>query len=225
MKKIAALFVISACGRRLLLGLAVLLTLAAPALGRPDAAEHLEDFVHYARIAKIDLALAHGQALLETGITNAELADLLDDDRKLLERFEDAISRARFVPQLEDLAAEIEVRVERGRLDLARLPARIAEAITMLIGTRRAQGLAQRRLEEAGEYAIPDMLRQITEGSNETLKLACEAAMIRRIGRQAVTPLCAALPQLEGRNQRLVCRILGDIHLPHAGPYLMESLP
>ncbi len=221
MKKIAALLVASVCDRRLLCGLAALLTLAAPALGRPDAAEHLEDFVHYARIAKIDLALAHGQALLETGITNADLADLLDDDRKLLERFQDAISRARFVPELEDLAAQIEIRVERGRLDLARDPDRIAEAITMLSGTFRAQGLARRRLEEAGEYAIPNMLRQITEGSDERLKLACEA-MIRRIGRQAVTPLCAALADLDPVSQRIVCDLLGDIGWPHAAPFLGE---
>jgi len=221
MKKIAALLVISACGRRLLCGLAVLLTLAGPALGRPDAAEHLEDFVHYARIAKIDLALAHGQALLETGITNAEMAILLDDDRKLLERFQDAISRARFVPELEDLAAQIEIRVERGRLDLARDPVRIAEAITMLAGTFRAQGLARRRLEEAGEYAIPDMLRQITEGSDEGLKLRCEE-MIRQIGRQAVTPLCAALADLDPVSQRIVCDLLGEIGWPHAAPFLGE---
>ncbi|MEE8508182.1 MAG: HEAT repeat domain-containing protein [Myxococcota bacterium] len=221
MKRIAALLVAPAGARKGLLGFAVLLVMAAPALARPDAAAHLEDFVHYARIAKVELALAHGQALLESGITNAELAGLLDDDRKLVERFEDAISRARFVPELEDLAGEIEVRVERGRLDLARDPARIEEAISMLNGTQRAQVLARRRLEEAGEYAIPDMLRQITEGPDERLKLACES-MIRQIGRQAVTPLCAALGGLDPVSRRIVCDVLGEIGWPHAAPFLRE---
>ena len=138
-----------------------------------------------------------------------------------MERFEDAISRARFVPELADLAGEIEVRVERGRLDLARDPARIEEAISMLNGTQRAQVLARRRLEEAGEYAIPDMLRQITEGPDERLKLACES-MIRQIGRQAVTPLCAALGGLDPVSRRIVCDVLGEIGWPHAAPFLRE---
>jgi HEAT repeat protein len=149
------------------------------------------------------------------------MADLIDEDPALVGRFERAISWAQFVPQLEDIAADLALRIEKGRLDLARQSDRIERAIEMLVGTRREQLLARVRLEEAGEYALPALVRTITDGEDQQLKLACES-MIREIGRQAVTPLCTALPHLDPVNQRIVCDVLGEIGWPHAAPYLAE---
>lgn len=203
------------------IGLVLVLAAAAPVSGQESPRQLLDDFVHYALIARPDLAAAKAQVLLESGITNAEMADLIDEDRTLVERFDRAISWAQFVPELEDIAADLAQRIEKGRLDLARQPDRIERAIEMLVGTRRGQLLARVRLEEAGEYALPALLRTITDGEDQQLKLQCET-MIREIGRQAVTPLCAALPNLDPVNQRIVCDLLGEIGWPHAAPYLAE---
>jgi HEAT repeat protein len=203
------------------IGLVLVLAAAAPVSGQESPRQLLEDFVHYALIARPDLAAAKAQVLLESGITNAEMADLIDEDPALVERFDRAISWAQFVPQLEDIAADLALRIEKGRLDLARQSDRIERAIEMLVGTRREQLLARVRLEEAGEYALPALVRTITDGEDQQLKLACES-MIREIGRQAVTPLCTALPHLDPVNQRIVCDVLGEIGWPHAAPYLAE---
>ncbi|UCD75471.1 MAG: hypothetical protein JSV91_00850 [Phycisphaerales bacterium] len=206
--------------------LAVLVSLAvaaqAPAQAESDPAQLLDDFVHYALVAKPDLAAANAQALMDSGITDADLAKLLDEGRVTPEKFDRAVSRAQLVTELTDVVAELARRVEAGRLDLARDKDRIDEAIAMLIGNQRQKLLAARRLEAAGEYAVPSLLNRITEGRDEQLKAACQE-MLRTIGRLAVTPLCEALPNLaDPTGRRIICDLLGEIGYPHAGPFLYE---
>src|SRR5687767_1943703 len=94
--------------------------------------EFLDNFTHYALVAKPDLAAANAQALINTGISNAELAILLDEGKVTLKRFDEAVLRAQRIPELEAIASELALRVEQGRLDMARDPKRIDEAINML---------------------------------------------------------------------------------------------
>jgi CheY-like chemotaxis protein len=203
---------------------AVVLALASagPASAQDETpAQLLEDFVHYSLIAKPDLAAAYGQRLLDSGVTCAELAKILDEGEMSVDRFDNAIRRMIVIPEMESLAAQISQCVEQGRLDLARDSERIEEAIGMLEGTQREQLLAQGRLKAAGEYAVPALLRRIVEGRDERLKQSCKQ-MIIAIGRQAVTPLCEALMYVDPQSQRVICEMLGDIRYPHAAPYLRE---
>ncbi|HRP64273.1 MAG TPA: hypothetical protein PK400_13315 [Phycisphaerales bacterium] len=199
------------------------ISLAGSAGAASDAMQHLDNFVHYTQIARPDLAAAAARKLLDSGITDAELVTLLDEGRVTPERFDAAISRAQFMPQLESVAGELTTRMEKGRMDLARDQNRIDEAVRMLIGTQRERLLAQRRLQSAGEYAVPALLRQITEGRDQSLRMAAQD-MVRRLGPQAVMPLCVALPHVgDATAQRIVCDILGDLGYPHAAPFLLEA--
>lgn len=187
-----------------------------------DNIQLLDNFVHYAIAARPELAMANARKLLDSGISDADLAIMLDEGRVTLDRFELAISRAQFVPELEEIAGELSTRVEQGRLDMARDSARIEEAVAMLTGTQRQRLIAQRRLLAAGEYAVPALLQQITGGRDQRLSLA-SADLIRQIGPQAVTPLCEALPHIGNATaQRVVTDLLGDLGYPHAAPFLME---
>lgn len=188
----------------------------------------LEDFLHYLRIAKPDMAAASAQSLFDTGISDAELAEIVDD-RGLDVRVEEVLRVSRGMEGAEDLVAQFEARLESGRKDLARDPERIRKAVEMLSGTRRQQMLAQGRLMEAGEYAVPELLRQVVESKDPSVELAASDMLIA-IRRQAVTPLGEALPLLDPTSQRKVSNILGSIGWPHAGPYLLalaldESAP
>lgn len=198
-------------------------SLAGSAGAASDALQHLDNFVHYTQIARPDLAAAAARKLLDSGITDAELVTLLDEGRVTPERFDSAISRAQFMPQLESIAGELTTRMEKGRTDLARDQNRIDEAVRMLIGTQRERLLAHRRLQSAGEYAVPALLRQITEGRDQSLRMAAQD-MLRKLGPQAVMPLCVALPHVgDATAQRIVCDILGDLGYPHAAPFLLEA--
>jgi hypothetical protein len=211
----------SAC-RRYALALGVLLLIASPVRGQDDdAALLLEEFIHYTIIAKPNLAAAYAERLLRSPITDAELALILDEGRVKNDRFESAVGKAHRVPELEDIAAELDRRVSEGRLDLARDPKRIDAAITMLTGNQRMKLHGRRLLVAAGEYAVPRLLRVITEGQDERLRTAA-GDMLVEVGRYSVAPLCAALPHLDDRNQRYICQLLGEIGLPQAAPFLLE---
>ncbi|MHC4211309.1 MAG: hypothetical protein ACYSWT_16530 [Planctomycetota bacterium] len=211
----------SAC-RRHALALAAALLIVSPVCGQDeDPAVLLEEFIHYTIIAKPDLAAAYAERLLRSPTTDADLALILDEGRVKDDRFEAALGKAHRVPELEDIAAELDRRVTEGRLDLARDPKRIDAAITLLVGNQRMKLHGRKLLVAAGEYAAPRLLRVITEGQDERLRSAA-GDMLVEIGRYSVAPLCAALPHLRDRNQRYICQILGEIGLPQASPYLLE---
>ncbi|MHC4709407.1 MAG: HEAT repeat domain-containing protein [Planctomycetota bacterium] len=213
--------VLSAC-RRHTLGLVAALLIVSPVCGQDeDSALLLEEFIHYTIIAKPDLAAAYAERLLRSPISDAELALILDEGRVKNDRFETAVGKAHRVAELEDIAAELDRRVSEGRLDLARDPKRIDDAIAKLTGNQRQKLHGRKLLVAAGEYAVPRLLRVITEGQDERLRSAA-GDMLVEIGRYSVAPLCVALPHLGDRNQRYICQMLGEIGLPQAAPYLLE---
>jgi len=213
--------VLSAC-RRHALGLAAALLIVSPVFGQDeDSALLLEEFIHYTFIAKPDLAAAYAERLLRSPTSDAELALILDEGRVKNDRFETAVGKAHRVAELEDIAAELDRRVSQGRLDLARDPKRIDDAIAKLTGNQRQKLHGRKLLVAAGEYAVPRLLRVITEGQDERLRSAA-GDMLAEIGRHSVAPLCAALPHLSDRNQRYICQLIGEIGLPQAAPYLLE---
>ncbi|HWB19928.1 MAG TPA: hypothetical protein VG711_06480, partial [Phycisphaerales bacterium] len=213
--------------RNLVAGVVLSAFVSAAAWAADTPLDLLDSFVHYALIANTELAVGNGQALLDSGTSDAELAQLVEDNRVTVERFDRAVERANRNADMQGVAAELSQRVEKGRLDLARDPKRINEAIGMLVGTQRGKMLAEDRLRHAGEYAVPSLLREITDGDVvnvantdvELLKLACQQ-MIVKIGCQAATPLCESLVGLGPAHQRLVCDMLGDLGCPQAAPYL-----
>ena len=93
---------------------AIMLLVVCSTVGAQDQkltpTQLLEDFVHYVRIARPELAAAKGRVLLDSGITDAELAELLDEGPTTRERFDAAIARAHVVPELEDIADELDRR-------------------------------------------------------------------------------------------------------------------
>ncbi len=211
--------------RAVALAVALLITGAAVAQNDQTPDELLEDFVHYTKIARVDLAAGTGQKLLQSGLTDAELAELLDDQgRNAVERFDEAVGRAlrmEDMAAIRDVAAELAIRIERGRLDLARNPERIEEAINMLNGRLRERRLGEDRLEAAGEYAVAYLFRRLVDGNDVVMKTRAREIIVR-IGRQSVYPLCVALSEVAPPSQRAICDMLGEIGYSHAAPYLRE---
>ncbi|MEE2719258.1 MAG: hypothetical protein VX727_05700 [Planctomycetota bacterium] len=183
--------------------------------------QHLVDFVHYSLVANTELAKANADWLLDHYGTDEALATMFSTSSVTPERFDRAVQWASRVPGLSETVSTLANRIERGNLALSRDQARVTEAIAMLDGTRRDQMLARGRLVAAGEYAVPALLREMTAGENEERRWA-SAELLREIGRQSVTPLTVALPELAPEHQRRVSEILGSIGYSHAGPALLE---
>jgi hypothetical protein len=175
-----------------------------------DPAELLEEFVHYITVAKPDLAIGYGQELLDAGISAAALAALVDEGDIDLARMDRAFERGLRVEGLESIVEGVSSRIEQGRLELARERDRIVQAIEMLDGTLRQKRLGERRLEAAGEYAVPYLLDVLNGSAPELTKQAVRDVLVS-IGVQAITPLTVALPHLDPVQQRTVIEILDEL--------------
>jgi CheY-like chemotaxis protein len=206
--------------------------LATPAFSMQDGAraipatqnspqELLNDWIHYTKIAHLELSNAKGQALIDSGVSNAELATIIDETQGVEKRFQEAVDRAMQVPELEPIAGDLWKRAESGRLDLARDSERIEEAVKMLTGPQRARLIGKQRLLAAKEYAVPALLKELTEGTDSQLKIEAQKVLVE-LGRNAAFPLSVAALRLTGPGQRTVCDILGAIKQPQAAPYLRD---
>ena len=188
-----------------------------------DAEAILEDFIHYALIANVEFANGNALALIRDGMTDVEFYEMVISTRQRHERFDRAIGWAMFVEDLEPLATRLEDRFEAGRTSVIRNADRLMESIALLQGSTRQRLLAKERLAEAGEYAVPHLLRTL-HNSNDSSTARNVKEMLAYIGRDAVLPLSIALPHIDDDSQILVARVLGDIGYPHTAPALVALI-
>jgi hypothetical protein len=193
---------------------------ASPVVQDADRTRMVDDFLHYVLIAKPDLAEAAGRKLFDSGVTDAEIADIVRA-AQLEGKVERALSRGRGMENVGPMVMRFETSLEQGRMDLARDQDRIREAIEMLDGPLRGQLMARNRLVEAGEYAVPQLLQTLILTREPQTELRV-TEILGEIKRQAVLPLCAALPDLSPDIQTKVCRILSGIGWPTAIPFLLD---
>ncbi|MSR68811.1 MAG: hypothetical protein EXS17_00455 [Phycisphaerales bacterium] len=180
----------------------------------------LDMVLHYILIGKPELVKSSIETLFDSGITDEQIAKLVDE-RGLREKVERAVSRGRGMDGVGAFVVEFETRFLAGTRASSRNALRIEEAVTDLGGTMRQQMIARGRLLTAGEYAVPALLKALSDGSNAKLAASARVTLVD-IKRLSVAPLCAALPHLEADTQRKVCEILGEIGYPSAQPYLLQ---
>ncbi len=189
-------------------------------------ADRLRDFIHYTKIARYDAAELMGQQLLASGMSPEAFADLVEVSGESL-RFAEAVGLAMRAEggetELEATAGALQRLFERGRLNKARAPAEVERNIALLTGGLQGRFLAQQRLVTAGEYAMPQLLEALLDGNNPQLQAAVQRLMID-MGRQAVMPLCAALPHLQPSEQELVVQVLGQLKYGTSAPFVMELM-
>jgi len=185
---------------------------------KPREVQLLEDFIHYVLVARPELAHSSAQAIVESEITDADLYRMIDD-MGVWSRLDDALVRAAKVAELEDISGRLQMRINTGRIDMARDPEEIARHIQNLVGSPRGFLMAKDALQAAGEYAVPQLLDVLIGANTTEMKVQC-TEILKEIGRQAVTPLTVALPHVEAVTQERLCDILAQINYFHAVPAL-----
>ncbi|MEM8836146.1 MAG: hypothetical protein AAGD00_10030 [Planctomycetota bacterium] len=183
--------------------------------------ELVEDWTHYVLTANVDVAEAFGRAILELELDPIEFVAVVEDSPRLETRFADAYQRATRYIELRDLAAEINNLYEEGRRARARDPREIGRNIEELVGPRRGQLLATRRLVEAGEYSVPYLLEVLLDGGDQVLAFEARGVLVD-LGAQAVRPLSEAILGVRPETQISLARVLGQIGNDGALPYLYE---
>ncbi|MCU0916849.1 MAG: HEAT repeat domain-containing protein [Planctomycetes bacterium] len=189
---------------------------------RQTLANNWNDFLHYTRIARLDLAKGYGQAILQSKPNPSELFQLVQANQQGYEWALKIADTSRD-EELAKMTSQLLALVDQGRFQQRTEPKIIVDEVRRLSSTPRGKMTAIRRLKDAGEYAVPFLLDTMTQAiqdpSTET-KLSDMIEALPQIGRPAVRPLAAALQTENARLRAEIIRALGAIGYPEALPYL-----
>lgn len=181
-------------------------------------ADDWNDFLHYSKIGRFDLAKGYAQAILQ-GQTDA--VALLELSRANPQGYQVALRMIDTAKdeELVSLTEQLLDLIEQGRFERRSDPEVIVEEIRRLSTTIRGKMNATKRLKDAGEYAIPFMLDAMADPARrDEFDNIVEA--LPKIGRMAIRPLCASLQMQNTAVKAEVIRALGRIGYPQSVAYL-----
>ena len=184
-----------------------------------DLADDWNDFLHYTKIGRFDLAKGYARAILQSDPDPVALLGLSQENPQGYDLAMRVVDTAQDT-ELNSLAKELLAVIERGRFARRSDPRIIVEEIRRLSSnTVRGRMNATARLKNAGEYAIPYMLDAMADPARQDeLKNIIEA--LPKIGRPAIRPLVAALQMPNTAVKAEVIRALGKIGYPQSLSYL-----
>ena len=174
------------------------------------------DFLHYSRIGRLDLAEGFGQKLIDSDPDPEAVLDLSESNPngyRMLLKLQSTDT------QLKEIAGTLLDMIEAGRFNRRTQPRVITQEIRRLSTTMRGRIAAEERLKNAGEYAIPFMLDALADESrgNEFSNIV---NAIPKIGREAIRPLVAAIQTENVAVRAEIIRALGEIGYFQSLPYL-----
>jgi hypothetical protein len=180
--------------------------------------DNWNDFLHYTKIGRFDLAKGYAQAVLDSNPNPVELLALSEANRAGLAILERVVDLAPD-DELVEVSRKVLALIEQGKFIRRSDPKIIIEEIERLTGTDRGWLTAVRRLRNAGEYSIPFMLDAITDSARkdewENIKRA-----LPEIGKDAIRPLVAALQSDDTVLKAEIINALGGISYPQSLGYL-----
>lgn len=183
-----------------------------------DLKDDWNDFLHYTKIGRFDLAKSYAQIILDSDPDPVALLNLTLDNPQ---GFEIMLRVHKMAPDA-DLAAlteKIIAVIEKGRFARRSDPQIIVDEVARLSSTERGRRIGLQRLQEAGEYAIPFMLDAIADPQRRE-ELSNIIWALPQIGQQAVRPLAAALNTENPAVKAEVIRAMGQIGYPQSLAYL-----
>jgi len=198
--------------------LAVGLLLVSAGFGQ-TLEENWNDFLHYTKIGRLDLARGYAQVILDSNPDPVELLALSKENPRgyaILLRVIDTAPDAELV----ELSSKLLDIIKQGIFIRRSDPKIIVEEIKRLSSkTPRGRLTAVKRLQDAGEYAIPYMLDAVADPSREEeFEKIVEA--LPQIGRDAIRPLVTALQTENVAVKGEIIKALGGIGYPQSLAYL-----
>jgi len=187
---------------------------------RTDA-ELVDLIIHYVKVRNYDMVANTATELMERNPGDADIVKIVERDATTRRQFEDAMQVALRNSTTQPFAAKLTQSYERGVMARARNSDQIARNIQELGGNLQQQMFAQRRLVEAGEYAMPQLLEAFLKPNNVAVQPKIQQ-VLRAMGRQAIIPLCTALMKVGPVDQERIADLLGLLEYPTSLPYLSD---
>ena len=176
------------------------------------------EFLHYAKIGRLDLAKSYAQVLLESEPNAVELLALSEANPQSDTLLKKASENPHDL-ELAELSKKLLNLIEKGRFIQRCEPKIIAQEVRRLSSTARGRVAGVKRLINAGEYAIPYMLDALADNSRQQEWHNIIWAL-PQIGQSAIRPLAAALETENAPVKVEIIKALGEIGYPQSLPYL-----
>ncbi len=180
--------------------------------------ENWNDFLHYTKVGRFELAKSYADQIIQDQVDPTELLALAEVNepgyRLLLKMHADS-------DELRDVSGKILDLIEQGRYIRRTDPKIIFQEIKRLSTTIRGRIAAEARLKNAGEYAIPYMLAALGDESRKN-EFSYITETLPKIGRSAIRPLVASLQMDDVAVKIEVIRALGKIGYFEPLPYLKQ---
>ncbi len=187
-----------------------------------DLEDNWNDFLHYIKIGRFDLAKGYGKVVIDSNPAAVKLLELSEQNptgfaflQKVNETAPDA--------ELAQMTGTILNIIEKGRFLRRSDSAIIAQEVRRLNSTERGRLLAAKRLRNSGEYAIPFMVDAISDSARKE-ELANIVWALPKIGKDAIRPLAAALKTDDVATKAEIIKALGQIGYPQSLAYLKYVL-
>ena len=203
--------------KTVLAGLIATLILTSLGLGQ-TLEDNWNDFLHYTKIGRFDLAAGYAQAVIDSNPDPVELLMLSESNVQgysILLKVKDNKPGS----ELARLTDQLLTVIEEGRYQRRSAPKIIAEEIRRLSSTARGKYAAVKRLKNAGEYAIVYMLDAMADDTRKD-ELPDIIWALPQIGKDAIRPLTTALQTDNIAVKSEVIKALGKIGYPQSLAYL-----
>ena len=203
--------------KTVLAGLIATLILTSLGLGQ-TLEDNWNDFLHYTKIGRFDLASGYAQAVIDSNPDPVELLMLSESNVQgysILLKVKDNKPGS----ELARLTDQLLTVIEEGRYQRRSTPKIIAEEIRRLSSTARGKYAAVKRLKNAGEYAIVYMLDAMADDTRKD-ELPDIIWALPQIGKDAIRPLTTALQTDNIAVKSEVIKALGKIGYPQSLAYL-----
>ncbi|MFC1761724.1 HEAT repeat domain-containing protein [Planctomycetota bacterium] len=196
-----------------------LVGVAAISCGAGELKDDWNDFLHYTKIGRFDMAKAYAQAILEANPEPQALIDLAaanEQGYEILLR----IQKNQNDSELASLTDRVLAIVEQGRNLKLSDPQLIVQEVQRLSSpTPRGRMIALKRLKDNGEYAVPFMLDALGDPARRDEFVNIVEAL-PQLGQPAIRPLVAALQNRDSAVKIEIVKALGGVGYPQSLPYL-----
>ncbi|MHC4758820.1 MAG: HEAT repeat domain-containing protein [Planctomycetota bacterium] len=191
-------------------------------LGSISLAQTLEedwnDFLHYTKIGRLDLAKGYAQNILSSNPDPVQLLEFSQSNQAAYELLLNIIEKSPD-PELTELANQIIQIIERGSVIKRSDSVLIAQEVRRLSVNARSKLAAVKRLQSSGEFAIPFMLDAMADTGRKE-ELANIIWALPQIGKPAIRPLAVALQTENVEIKAEMVKAMAQIGYPQSLPYL-----
>ena len=183
--------------------------------------KQVEDFWHYAKVARYDLAAGAADAVAASGAKPVDVLAAFESVSAARKDDLDAwLIRWSEVDALKPSTAKLIGLLNAGREARAADPAFIEDNIKRLVVNERAFTLAVNRLRLSGELAVPLALDYLRDPTKDQIYGPSVRRAIVALGRPALNPLVAASSTSDTPLQLQIIGMLGDLGYDAAAPFL-----